>query len=485
MKPENLDARASREGVLNRRRFLAAATGAASAGLLPRTLEGASAKSEAESSLAGGQAHGDGRLAIHGGKPVRATPLEPNFPGPLYYGDEERRALIGVVNRRAPYRWYGIGPKGGKPFECDRFEKEFAAHQQTQYCVAVTSGTMALYAAMVALGVGPGDEVILPAWTWYSSYDAVVYVGATPVFTEIDDSMDMDPNDIEARITPRTKVIMPVHIENEPADMDPILAVAHRHKLKVLEDAAQSVGATYKGQPVGSMGDCGIYSFQECKNITAGEGGAVVMNDPEIFERAARFHDLGLLRGPHAEWLGKSNTQLKQFCGGQFRMSEFTGAVLRAQLRKLDRIAADFRKRGTKVKNGIADLPGMQFRKCNDPAGGLLSTVYFRTAGKSERDRMISALRAENIPAGHMEGSVILPVLDYITEKEGLAADGGWPSFSSTERQDVQYGASCCPRTIDMWNRYVSLPLDPSYSDQDVNDIMAAVRKVYPVLTGT
>ena len=177
-----------------------------------------------------------GKLAIDGGSPVRATKLQANFPGPLYYDDEERRELLDVLDGRAPFRWYGIGPKGGSPDKCDKFEKEFAAHQGTRYCVAVTSGTAALITAMAALGAGPGDEVILPAWTWYSCYDAVIAAGATPVFAEIDDSMDIDPTDIERHITSRTKIIMAVHIMGEPADMDPILAIANKHNIKVLED---------------------------------------------------------------------------------------------------------------------------------------------------------------------------------------------------------------------------------------------------------
>jgi 8-amino-3,8-dideoxy-alpha-D-manno-octulosonate transaminase len=420
-------------------------------------------------------------LALDGGKPVRATKLGANFPGPLYYGSEEKAGLLEVLEARAPFRWYGIGPKGGSPHQCNDFEREFASYEHTRYTVAVTSGTMALYTAIAALGVGPGDEVILPAWTWYSCYNAIVAAGATPVFAEIDGSMDIDPEDLERHITPRTKIIMVVHISGEPADMDAIMKVAREHRLKVLEDCAQSVGATYRGKPVGSIGDCGIFSFQECKTITAGEGGAVVTADPGIFERAARFHDLGDLREGHAKMLGQK-PRFSQFLGGQFRMSEFTGAVLRAQLRKLDRIVADFRDKADRVTKGIQDLPGIEFRKRNDPAGGIGSAVYFCTAGKAQRDRFIRALEAENVPAMKMEGSVILPVAPYIQQKQNPNMDASWPSFSSADATTIQYGASCCARTLAIYDRCVGLPMDPQYSPQDVSDIIAAVRKVYPVV---
>ena len=467
---------------LGRRSLLMAAAGTASALFWKSRMAAASGPSSGTAPSPGRVNAGGERLALEGGSPVRATKLGANFPGPLYYDDAEKAELTDVLERRAPFRWYGIGPKGGEPRKCNEFERELAAHQHTRYAVAVTSGTMALYTAMAALGVGPGDEVILPAWTWYSCYNAIVAAGATPVFAEIDDSMDVDPDDLERHITPRTKVIMAVHISGEPAEMDRIMKIARQRRLKVLEDCAQSAGATYQGKPVGSLGDCGIYSFQECKTITAGEGGAVVTNDSTIFERAARFHDLGQLRPGHKEMLGQS-PYFALFLGGQFRMSEFTGAVLRAQLRKLDRIVADFRDKADRVTKGIQDLPGIQFRKSNDPAGAVGSAVYFRTAGAPQRDRFIRALEAENVPAMKMEGSEILPVAPYIEQKQNPNMDASWPSFASPDAKAIHYGGSCCPQTRAIYDRYVGLPMDPQYSDQDVADIIAAVRKVYPVVT--
>ena len=222
---------------------------------------------------------------------------------------------------------------------------------------------------MAALEIGPGDEVILPAWTWYADYDAVVLCGGLPVFVEIDESLAMDPKEIEAKITPRTKAIVPSHLQGGLADMDAILEIARKHKLRVVEDCAQCCGGRYKGKYVGSIGDMGINSFQLSKTITAGEGGAVTTNDPELFERAVRFHDVGTIRSPYTEEL--KGGLLAGFASCNFRMNEFTGAVLKGQVQKLDTICTALRANAKKVREGIADLPGLKMRKSPDVEGDL------------------------------------------------------------------------------------------------------------------
>src|SRR5215471_2749517 len=167
-------------------------------------------------------------------KPVRATPLHARFFGPLYYDEKERQELIDVVETGRPFRWYGPGNQ--PPMKVLTFEQEFAARMRRRFAVAVTSGTAALQTAVAAVGIGPGDEVILPAWTWYSCFNAIVLAGALPVFAEIDESFNIDPADLEEKITPQTKVIMAVHLQGNPCDMARILAVARKHRLRVLED---------------------------------------------------------------------------------------------------------------------------------------------------------------------------------------------------------------------------------------------------------
>ncbi len=465
------DARPEAAGI-DRRAFLAATTGLAASSLLARSQPGVAAPAGLGSSLT---AAAPGPLAMHGGTPVRAAMLHAKNPGPQYYDDEERRAVLEVIDSRSPFRWDRFDGKGLPPHAIN-FEKEFAAHQGTKYCLGVTSGTAALIAALAGLGVGPGDEVILPAWTWYACYDAILFHGALPVFAEIDRSMDIDPTDIGRHITPNTKVIMAVSIVGEPADLDAVMEIARKHNLKVLEDGAQCVGGVYKGRHVGSIGDVGIYSFQESKTITAGEGGAVVTSDPLIFERAARFHDVGGLNKAHADWLGQP-PRLKQIAGGNFRMNEFTGGVMRAQLRKLDRILADQRDKQSRVLAGITDLPGLELRKKNVPEGGTGSRVLIWTQSKEQRDLFVKAMRAENVAAGPSSGSVPLPTVPYIEAKQGI--EEGWPSFSTPRGKAITYGAQCCPKTLEIWDRYVEITMDPKYSDQDVSDIISAVRKVY------
>ena len=412
-------------------------------------------------------------LAMNAETPVRETPLRGGNWGPLYYDEAERSQVVEVVETGQPFRFSGRGRE--LPAKVSTFEKEFAARMQTRYALAVTSGTGALECAVAALGIGPGDEVILPAWTWHSTFTAIVRAGALPVFAEIDESFNIDPSDIESKITPQTKVIVAVHLQGNPADMDKILAIARKHRLRVLEDCAQSVGAAYKGRPLGSLGDIGIYSFQLTKTITAGEGGAVVSSDPVVFERACRFHDVGSLSRPHQQMLGE--TKLMPFVGTNFRMSEFTGGVMLVQLRKLDRIIGAARANAALVYEGIRDLPGLRPRLRPDPAGDLGSPVFIGFESKEQRERYTAAMRAENVPAGPPGGSVILPIAPYIENK--VTIHPAWPTWTSERGRAIRYGAACCPRTIDILNRFAGVAVGPKYTRQDLNDVIAAIRKVH------
>ena len=438
---------------MKRRKFVAAAAMAGSAAATPAPAN---------------------KAVIDGGTPVRSAPLRPGFWGTQFYDDKERTELLDVLDAQSPFRWYGKQA----PTKVLRFEKEFAARMQSKHALAVTSGTAALQCAVAALEIGPGDEVILPAWTWHSCFNAVVLAGALPVCAEIDTTFNLDPNAIEKHITPHTRAIMAVHLQGNPCDLDRILAIAKKHKLRVIEDCAQSVGASYKGRPLGSLGDIGIYSLQLNKTITAGEGGAVVTNDPALFERASRFHDLGGFRAPHQQMAG--GQQLDWFFGTNFRMNEFSGGVLLAQVRKLDAIVTAVRGHAAHVYEGIRDLPNLKLRALPDPKGEIGTGVFLDFGTKDRCDRFLAAMKAENIPASKPGGSVILPTLPHVIAKKTIHPN--WPSFTSPRGKAIRYGADTCPNTIDILGRFGGVLMDPKYTRQDTRDIIAAIRKVYPVV---
>ena len=439
----------------SRRKFLAAIPAVASMPLLRAGLKGED-------------------LAVKGGKPVRSTVLNTQCPGTQFYDNQEQGEVSEAVASRSLFRWYGPA----KPEKVTKFEQEFAKFLDSKFVLGVTSGTGALHCALTALNVGPGDEVILPAWSWYSSYNAILLTGALPVFAEVDESFNIDPHDVERKITPQTKVIMVVHLMGAPVNMNGINAVARQHNLKVLEDSAQCAGGQYKGRRTGSIGDIGIFSFQIHKLMTAGEGGAVVTNDPLLYERAVRFHDLGLLRPPTKAELG--TPAMSGFVGTNYRMNEMTGGVLRAQLRKMETMLAAQRRNCRCVKDGIRSLPGLKMRTSNDPDGDIGITIDLLLPSKEARDQFVAAMAAENVPMAPPTAAVVLPLAPYIENKVTPHAE--WPTFKSARGEAMRYGRECSPRTADIFDRAATLTIGPKYTDNDLSDIVAAITKVHQAL---
>jgi 8-amino-3,8-dideoxy-alpha-D-manno-octulosonate transaminase len=449
-------------GKISRRTFLASVPIAASVPLLDGATE----------------ARGmDTGLALKGETPVRATILNTSCPGAQFYDHHEQDLADEAISTHGLFRWYG--PEGRpQPTKVAAFEKEFARLLGVKHVLGITSGTAALHTALTALGVGPGDEVILPAWTWYSCYYTILMTGALPVFAEVDDSFAIDPRDFARKITPQTKAVMVVHLFGAPADMDAIMQVARRHNVKVLEDSAQCAGGQYKGQRTSTIGDIGIFSFQLHKMITAGEGGAVVTNDPLLYERAVRFHDLGLLRPPTQAQLGAG--AMPYFMGVNYRMNEMTGAVLLAQLRKLDGILAQQRRRGGYVIERVSRIPGIKLRRSNDWKGELHLTLDLLLSSQELRDQFLKAMKAENVPMERPSAAVVLPAQPPIANK--AVPHPAWPSFNSPRGRELRYGADSVPRTMEIFNRTATLTVGPKYSDRDLDDIVAAVTKVYTAL---
>ena len=408
--------------------------------------------------------------------PSAAAPrIDPGFIGPQFFDEREEEALLEVLESGSPFRYWGPGT----PTKVLRFEENFAKHMGTRFALGVTSGTAALDCAVTGLGIGPGDEVIVPTYTWWSDYTCVVHAGALPVFADIDRTLNIDPKDFERKITPRTKAVIAVHLLGGPCDMDPIMEIARKHGVAVLEDAAQCVGGSYHGKKLGSIGDVGIYSFQINKTMTSGEGGAVVTSDPLIYERAARFHDMGTIRGLFIDRTGSRRAQT--FAGENFRMSELTGAVLGAQLTKLDSMVAHLRRNAEAVYAGIENLPGMRLRHRPDPEGDIGYSVFFETKDKESRDRCIGQLRQRKVPASTLVGSVLLPIQESVINKRTRHA--AWPSFNSPEGKRIQYGPDTCRQTLGIFDRFVQVRIGPRYTRRINDYIIDSIRSVCRELT--
>ncbi|MCP4610758.1 MAG: DegT/DnrJ/EryC1/StrS family aminotransferase [Planctomycetes bacterium] len=404
-------------------------------------------------------------------KATKISNINPGYIGPQFFDRREEQALMEVLESRSPFRYWG----SGKPTKVLNFEEYFAKYMGARFALGVTSGTAALDCAVTGLGIGPGDEVIVPAYTWWSDYTCVVHAGALPVFADIDSTLNIDPMDFKRKITPRTKAVIAVHLLGGPCDMDPIMEIAADKGVAVLEDCAQCVGGSYKGKTLGSIGDVGIYSFQVNKTMTSGEGGAVVSSNPLIYERAARFHDMGTIRQLFLDRSGPSQAQT--FAGENFRMNEFTGAVLGAQLSKLDTMVAELRHNGQTVYNGIQNLPGIRLRHRPDPKGDIGYGVYFEMKDKATRDKCIGELRKRRVPASPLSGSVMLPVQESVINKR--ARHPNWPSFNSPEGKKIKYGPDSCRQTLGIYDRFVQVRMGAKYT-QRINDyIIDSIREVY------
>ena len=303
-------------------------------------------------------------------------------PGAFLVGDEEKRHVAEVMETGYLSR-YGSEENPRFLHKVVTLERLFAERCHVRHALAVSGGTGAIMASLVGLGVGPGVEVLVPGYTFVASISAVLAVGGIPILTEIDESLTMDPADIEGKITDRTRVIMPVHMLGNPSAMDPIMAIARRHGLLVLEDCAQALGVLYHGKPIGTIGDIGAFSLNINKTITCGDGGMVVTDDDERYERAFGYHDQG--HKPLRMGLEIGN---RSILGINLRMNELTGAFALGQFEKLDRILAILKEKKGTLKRAIreADLPGMKFRKINDPDEcATMLTVLFDDPAEAAR----------------------------------------------------------------------------------------------------
>jgi dTDP-4-amino-4,6-dideoxygalactose transaminase len=399
--------------------------------------------------------------------------------GANWIGKEEEELVLQVLRSKSLFRYNSVDPKS-PPMMAATLEKEFLQKVGAKYALAVTSGTAALETALGALEVGPGDEVILPAWGWISCWTAIVRMGARPVLAEINDTFNLAPGEITRLTTKNTNAVLIMHYQGVASEMDKLVPEARGAGIKILEDVAQSCGATFKGQYLGTFGDIGTFSFQYNKYITCGEGGMVITNDARLYERAIRMHDIGQVRPFHNQFITPSEPM---FAGDQYRMTELQAAVMVAQLRKFDRLKAHCRQMQAKIIDGIADLPGLTMRRNPDPAGDTALELYIVMPNIEKADQLRGKLDALNVNCRKTTGSYCHYAREYCTT--GLAHSPNASPFKDFSEWPAKgYRKEDFPKTESIVHRVVALPIGSMYTEEDADYIARAVRHVWGDVMG-
>ena len=395
------------------------------------------------------------RLALDGGEPVRVEPF-PHWP---QWNDDERAALQAVLDAG---EWWSIGGQ-----QVEAFAREFAATHDAAHGVCCTNGSAALEICLRAADIQWGEEVITTSYSFIATANAALLVGAVPRFADVlPDTWNLDPAHVEALITPRTRAIIAVHIGGEPADMDALVGIARDHGLVLIEDAAQAHGAAWRGRRVGALGDMGTFSFQNSKNITAGEGGAILSNSTDWYERCWSVVNVG--RRPNGGWYEHVGL------ASNYRLTEWQAAVLRVQLPRLLAQNAQRQRSAAFLAAGLAQIGGLSVipgdPRVTDNAYHLLKLRYDPEAfGGRPADEFVRAIRAEGIPIGRGypapfgAEAMIQREVARICSRLGLATpdDGPWPVCTEV-----------CANGL--WLLHSAL----LSAESDLEDILAAVAKI-------
>ena len=379
-------------------------------------------------------------------------------------GKEEAEAVTRVLMSGSLFRI------GSRYNEVNTFEHEFANKLGVQNCLCLASGTGGLIASLSALGVGPGDEVIVPGYTYIATAAAVLAVGAIPVIAEVDETLTMDMDDVEQKISKHTRCVIPVHIQGFPCNMDKLLALKQKYGFFIVEDACQADGGSYHGKRLGTFAECGAFSFNYFKIIGAGEGGAMVTNDIKLYERAIIYHDCG---SPFWQYDKPMDEPL--FTGTTMRVSEVTGAILREQLKRLDGILADLRRIKKAIIEGVKEVPGLRVSPSNDMEGDCGICLPFLFDNVEAADKFAVAIDGNRpINTGKHVYSAWSPVL----EKRGAHA-GGMNPYENPKNAglNMHFTKDSCPKTLDNLSRTAYMMMHCDWDEKTVQEKIDLIKR--------
>jgi len=396
------------------------------------------------------------------------------MPGFEIFGDEEKQQVLEVLDTGVLFR-YEFGDQRRGVYKVKEFEEKFAAYNGAGCAQAVTSGTAALKVALKALGVGPGDEVITQGFTFVATWEAIFEVGAIPVFTEIDETLAMSPDDLKKKISDKTACIIPVHMMGAAARIDEIISIADQAGIPVLEDTAQAAGAHIGGKHLGTFGKCGAFSFDSVKTMTTGEGGMIITDDHDFYRSMSEYQDHG---HDHVVNPGGRGGEGRSFIGFNYRMMEVQGAIGLAQLAKLDSMIAAQKKNKNRLKETIAKIPGVSFREQIDPLGDSATFLAFILDSREHRQKVGTVLQE------HGAGAIcwaenswhFYPKWEHLLG-EATQASSGWPFSEPGGRRRVVYDPEALPLSAELLDRTLVYPIAIRMSQTQLTDMEEALKK--------
>jgi 8-amino-3,8-dideoxy-alpha-D-manno-octulosonate transaminase len=394
------------------------------------------------------------------------------YPGAHWFDAEEERAVHDVIRKGAPFRHYGINT----PRYVTAFESAACDYYGVRHALAVNSGTGALITAVTALGIGPGCEVIVPAFMWIATVTSVVNANAIPVLCEVDDSFTMNPKDLEKKITSRTKLIIPVHMAGAPCNMEALMSIAQRHSIPVLEDVAQCNGGSFMGKKLGTFGDIGMFSLQLNKNMTAGEGGLIVTNNDMLFDRIQAAHDTGCLWVNGTLQIPPPEARL---WGSGRRMSELIGAVASVQIRKLPAVIEHMRGSHRRIKNLLSGVPGIGFRRLNDPEGYTGPFMIIILENEKKAVKATQHMREEgldNISRVAEYGLHIYYNMLHLVQKVPLSPSGNPWNLEANRESIYEYSKGTCPKSDELFSRSILVPIPSILTDEQEREAASIIR---------